>query len=325
MPQGTPMAVLSGAAGSGGARRRQPAAPRHGGPIFEDANGRPWLSAPWRFPAAVWYGAADRRHGMVPPIGGTGNGACNCRHGTPPADPPAAGAGGGGARFRPGNRRAGGLSGRNGARLRPGTVYGAAWYGAAYWRHGFARRRKSEGRQGPTGPCRDAGASFQGRPANAGRRWQGESALPFWGARSAAAVAARFGAAIAAWTGATFAACCPAAIAAGRLGGLGAGRVPARRAAGTGRRQCCGRDVRRGLGRGIRRATGFCGAGVWAAERPPAQPKRCQVVSPTGFPSWDRLSTTPQNRFDRFDSARTLSRHYRSGRRNRAGGQIECF
>ena len=138
-------------------------------------------------------------------------------------------------------------------------------------------------------------------------------------------VAARFGAAIAAWTGATFAACCPAAIAAGRLGGLGAGRVPARRAAGTGRRQCCGRDVRRGLGRGIRRATGFCGAGVWAAERPPAQPKRCQVVSPTGFPSWDRLSTTPQNRFDRFDSARTLSRHYRSGRRNRAGGQIECF
>ena len=61
------------------------------------------------------------------------------------------------------------------------------------------------------------------------------------------------------------------------------------------------------------------------AERPPAQPKRCQVVSPTEFPSWDRLSTTPQNRFDRFDSARTLSRHYRGGRRNRAGGQIECF
>ena len=52
-------------------RRRQPAAPRHGGPIFGDADGRPWLSAPWRFLAAVWYGAADRRHGTVPPIGGT--------------------------------------------------------------------------------------------------------------------------------------------------------------------------------------------------------------------------------------------------------------
>ena len=45
-----------------------------------------------------------------------------------------------------------------------GTVCGAAWYGAADRRHGFARRRKSEGRQGPTGPCGDAGASFKARP-----------------------------------------------------------------------------------------------------------------------------------------------------------------
>ena len=262
---------------------------------------------------------------MVPPIGGTGNGACNCRHGTPPANSPAAKAGGGGgavpARQPPGRRL-----------VRPERCPAKAGHGVrrrlVRCRLLAARFRPATEKRGTAGPD----GALQGRwgvlPRPSGKRrtaMAGRIRPAFLGARSAAAVAARFGAAIAAWTGATFAACCPAAIAAGRLGGLGAGRVPARRAAGTGRRQCCGRDVRRGLGRGIRRATGFCGAGVWAAERPPAQPKRCQVVSPTGFPSWDRLSTTPQNRFDRFDSARTLSRHYRSGRRNRAGGQIECF
>ena len=39
------MDVLPGAAGSGAARRCQSAAPRHGGPIFEDADRRPLLSA----------------------------------------------------------------------------------------------------------------------------------------------------------------------------------------------------------------------------------------------------------------------------------------
>ena len=42
----------------------------------------------------------------------------------------------------------------------------------------------------PTGALRGRWGSLACRPANAGRRWQGESALPFWGARSAAAVAA---------------------------------------------------------------------------------------------------------------------------------------
>ena len=88
----------------GAARRRQSAAPRHGGPVFEDACWRPLRTARSGGTGydAAWYGAANRRHGsggwsdvclcrhgVMPPVGGMrrrpdragGNGAANRRHG----------------------------------------------------------------------------------------------------------------------------------------------------------------------------------------------------------------------------------------------------
>ena len=115
-------------------RRRRSAPPQPGAGFW----GRRWASLAFR-PLAVSGGGLVRRRRsaaryMVPAIAGTVYGAANWRHGEwclqlqarYPAGEFAGGKSGGGARFRPGNRRAGGLSGRNGARLRPGTVYGAA-------------------------------------------------------------------------------------------------------------------------------------------------------------------------------------------------------
>ena len=128
MPQGTPEGVPAGTAGrsAGGIPAPPTGGASTGGPVFGDADGRPWLSAPWRFPAAAWYGAADRRHGMVPPIGGTGNGAGNCRRG----------------------RAAGAIAPAEGG-----------------------------GRQGPAGPCGDAGALFGTASLLAGRYTGGPGRL----------------------------------------------------------------------------------------------------------------------------------------------------
>ena len=130
MPQGTPGGVPAyrrpiGRRHFGAADRRRP-----------NMGGR-FLGTPMGVLGFPPLGGFWRRPGTVPPIGGTvwcRQLAARCT-----AAGQSAGGRGGGAWFRPGNRRAGGLSGRNGARLRPGTVYGAAWNGAANRRHGSWR------------------------------------------------------------------------------------------------------------------------------------------------------------------------------------------
>ena len=86
-------------------------------------------------PARRWPGRGMRRRRVFPAAAGDGRRqrslpAARC------AVPGDRRARVGGGRFRPGNRRAGGLPGRN----------GAAWYGAANWRHGSLAARYMAGR-----------------------------------------------------------------------------------------------------------------------------------------------------------------------------------
>ena len=158
MPQGTPGGVPAyrqptgrrhfSAAGSGGIPAPPTGAASTWGPVFGDADGRPWLSAPWRFPAA---GAVPAFAGMVwcrllaacaaGPIGpaGTVPGNCPARHGAafwqhlPPPEmvPPIGGTvlGGGRMSRRPiGRRKGGGVVYR--WAFRPGGVFGPAFWPA---------------------------------------------------------------------------------------------------------------------------------------------------------------------------------------------------
>ena len=192
MPQGTPMNALAyrrpiGRRHSGAANRRRPG-------MGAGFWGRRWASLAFRpigrhgmwcrllaargmVPAiagpvcgAAWYGAAL--------LGGTVCGAADRRHGSagrsagdpePPANSPAAKAGGG-ARFRPGNRRAGGLSGRNGAAYRRHGVW-AGWVASGPAMAGPAcfREREAGGGRGLGGRRRGTAGAGEWRRGKRGR------------------------------------------------------------------------------------------------------------------------------------------------------------
>ena len=85
MSQRAAMGVFSGAAGSGGTRCCRSAAPRHGGPIFEDACWRPLRPAPSGGAVSGGQSAAGMAQGLNAK-GGQGRGGVN------PGQEPGAGA-----------------------------------------------------------------------------------------------------------------------------------------------------------------------------------------------------------------------------------------